>query len=409
MRANRDFTWLWTGQAASELGSSMSLLVFPLLGYSLSGSTRVAGLATTGVLVGSLVASLPAGVVVDRTSRRTVLVAANLVGAATFAVLAALALTGTLTIASMVVLGVVAGVVSALAKPAGAAAVRAVVPPRDLPGALAASQARHHAADLAGPPLGGALVTLARPLPFLVDALSYVVAALTVTRVRDPLAAPPVAGPPTSLRRSLGEGLLFLWRSPVMRAMMAWASANNLAANYLSVLITLRLAQAGVSPAAIGSVSTISAVAGLVGAALAPGIVRRVPTGAMTVVTGVVSGVALLGTAFTTDVVLIGACYACSSLLFPATNAGIGGYSSAVVPQGMQGRMHAASGLVANGFTPLAPLLAGVLLADAGGLWATVVGALVLGLAVTPIVLTRETRRLGRPSTWEVDREPQSA
>ena len=409
MRRNRDFMWLWSGEAVSEIGSSMSVLVFPLLGYSLSGSTRVAGLATTGVLLGGILAALPAGVVVDRSSRRRVLVAGNLVGATAYAVLAALALTGTLTITTMVVLGVVAGAAAAFVGPAYGAALRAVVPRRDLPSAMAQSQARHQAASLAGPPLGGALFSLARPLPLVVDTLSFLVAAATVTRIRHPLPRPGPReeddGEREPLRRSLVTGLRFVWENPVMRAMMGWASVNNLAGVFLGVLITLRLVEAGVPPAAIGAVDTIAATAGLVGAVLAPAIVQRVATGWFTVVTGVVSALALLATAFTVDPVLIGLCWACSSVLFPATNAGIGGYAGAVVPEQMQGRMHAASGLVANGTTPLAPAVAGVLLADLGGLWATVVGAVVLGLAVIPIVLTRETRTLGRPSTWALEQE----
>jgi predicted MFS family arabinose efflux permease len=400
MRKNRDFMLLWSGEAASELGSSMSTLVFPLVGYAISGSTRVAGLATTGVLVGALVASLPAGVVVDRRSRRQVLVAANLVGAASFGVLALLALTDTLTIAAMVVLGVVSGCAGAFVGPANGAAIRAVVPREELPEALAQSQARSHAAELAGPPAGGALYSLARPLPFVVDALSYVVAAIAVTRVSHPLPAPVQPAEKMSMSRSLGEGLRFLWASRVMRAMMSWAAMNNLAGTYLTVVITLRLVQAGVAPVAIGAVSTIAAVAGLGGSMLAPALVRRVPTGMMTVITGLVSAVAFVGAAFTTDVVLIGVCYAATALLFPATNSGISGYSTAIVPERLQGRMFAAAGLVANGATPLAPLLAGVLLAEIGGSLSTMVGAAVLALAVAPILVERETRTLGRPSTW---------
>ena len=392
--------FLWSGQAASELGSSMSLLVFPLLGYALSGSTRVAGLATTGVLVGSLLAALPAGVVVDRTSRRRVLVVANLAGAASFAVLAVLALTDTLTITAMVLLGAVSGAADAFVGPANGAATRAVVPREELPEALAQSQARHHAAELAGPPLGGALYSLARPLPFVVDALTFLVAAAAVTRVRHPLPAPAeqVERPP--MVRSLLEGLRFLWESRVMRAMMGWAALNNLAGTYLGVLITLRLVQAGVAPAAIGAISTIAAVAGLVGAVLAPALVRRVPTGVMTVATGLVSALALLGTAFTTDVVLIGLGYAAAILLFPATNSGISGYATAIVPDALQGRMFSAAGVVGAGATPRAPQLAGGGGARVGGAAPTVVGVVVLGLAVGPILLTRETRTLGRPSTW---------
>ncbi|MCW2846980.1 MAG: transporter [Marmoricola sp.] len=402
MRRNRDFMWLWSGQAASELGSSMSTLVFPLVGYAISGSTRAAGLATAGVLVGSLVASLPAGVVVDRSSRRRVLLLANLAGAASFGVLALLALTDTLTIASMVALGVVSGAAEAFVGPANGAAIRAVVPREELPEALAQSQARHHAAELAGPPVGGALYSLARPLPFVVDALSFVVAALAVNRVRHPLPAPEQPAERVPMGRSLLEGLRFLWASPVMRAMMSWAALNNLASMYLTVVITLRLVQAGVAPVAIGTISTIAAVAGLAGAVLAPTIVRRAPTGWMTVVTGLVAAAALLGTAFTTNVVLIGLWYGASALLFPATNSGISGYSTAIVPERLQGRMFSAAGLVANGATPLAPLIAGLLLAEVSGTVATIVGVVVLALAVVPILGTRETRTLGRPSEWPV-------
>ncbi|MCW2866388.1 MAG: transporter [Marmoricola sp.] len=400
MRSNRDFMWLWSGEAVSEIGSSMSVLVFPLLGYSLTGSTRVAGVATTGVLLGSLLAALPAGVVVDRASRRTVLICANLAGAAAFGALSLMALTGFLTITAMVVLGVVGGAASAFVGPANAAAVRTVVRREDLPTALAQSQARHQAAALAGPPLGGALFSVARSLPLVVDTLTYLMAAGAVSRVRHPLPRPESVTEAVPLRRSLGEGLGYLLHHPVMRAMMSWAALNNTAATFLTVLITLRLAEAGVAPAAIGAVDTIAAVAGLAGAVLAPAIVRRVPTGAMTVFTGLFSALALLGTAFTTNVVLIGLCWAGSSVLFPATNAGIGGFAGATVPERLQGRMHAASGLVANGLTPLSPLLAGVLLAEVGGVGATVAGVAVLALAVIPIVVTRETRTLGRPDAW---------
>jgi hypothetical protein len=44
--------------------------------------------------------------------------------------------------------------------------------------------------------------------------------------------------------------------------------------------------------------------------------------------------------------------------------------------------------------------MAGLLLAEVGGAMSTLVGVVVLALAVAPILVTRETRTLGRPSTW---------
>lgn len=51
---NRDFAILWVGGAVSELGTSMSRLVFPLVGYAITHSTVQAGLATTGLVLGEV-------------------------------------------------------------------------------------------------------------------------------------------------------------------------------------------------------------------------------------------------------------------------------------------------------------------------------------------------------------------
>lgn len=401
MRKNRDFMVLWSAEAVSEFGTAMSMLVFPLIGYAVSGSTREAGLATSGVLLGGVLAALPAGVVVDRTSRRSVLIAANLVGAVAFTVLAVTALTHVLTIWLLVVTGVVSGAASSLIGPANAAAIRVVVPTEQLPEALAQSMARSEAARIAGPPGGGALYSVARGLPFVVDAVSYVVAAVLVTRVRHPLAAPPQTTPvERTVLGSVFSGLRFMAASAVLRVMMTWAAFTNFAVAYLSVVITLRLVRAGVPPAAIGTVETIAAVAGLGGAFLAPALVRRARTGVLTVATGLICPTALFFTAFSTNFIVVGVLWAAAAVLFPANNAGISAYMTAIVPDGMQGRLYTAMGFVANGVVPLAPALAGILLADIGGLPATVIGSLLGAVAVVPLLINTETRTLGRPSTW---------
>lgn len=402
MRKNRDFMVLWSAQAVSQFGTSMSVLVFPLIGYAVSGSTREAGLATTGVLLGEVLALLPAGVVVDRTSRRSVLIVANVVAAAAFTVLAVTALTHVRSIWLLLVMGVVSGAASSLVEPANAAATRIVVPKEQLPEALAQSMARSEAARIAGPPAGGALYSIARGLPFVVDAVSYLFAAAMVTRVRHPLPAPqqttPVKQP---IVRSLFSGLRFMAAAPVLRAMMTCAAFSNFATAYLSVVITLRLVRAGVAPAAIGAVDTIAAVAGLAGAVIAPALVRRARTGLFTVATGLICSAALFFTAFSTNFIVVGVLGAAAAVLFPANNAGISAYMSSIVPDGKQGRLHTAMGFVANGVAPLAPALAGILLAGIGGLQATLIGSLLGAVAVAPLLINTQTRTLGRPSTWQ--------
>ena len=395
-----DFTILWAGGAVSAFGTSMSTLVVPLLAYAITHSTAQAGLATTAVVFGEVVLRLPAGALVDRAARSRVLRLANVVGALAYASLAVATLTGTLTLVQLILVGVVSGGVDAFIGPASSAAIRTVVPAAELPAAYGNLQASERLARLVGPPAGGALYSLARGVPFVVDAASYLVAAVSLRWLRHPL--PPPAGERLSVRRSTAEGLRFVWEHAGVRTMMIWGGLINLAGGYLFTIVTLRLVRAGVHPAAIGLVETIASAAGVAGALVTPLVVPRVHTGRFTIATTLVLAAVVVPLAWTTDVVVIGALQAGAVFLIPANNAGISAYLASVVPDRLQGRVNSAAGFIATGLAPLAPVLAGVLLAVVGGRPATLVGAALIAVTVTPLVASATIRRLGRPETWAV-------
>jgi hypothetical protein len=399
---NRDFLVLWSGQAVSELGSSMSVLVFPIVGYAITGSATLAGLATTAVIVGGVVTRLPAGALVDRWSRSRVLLAANVVAALAYASLGAAALAGALTLGHLIAVGVVSGVCDALLSPAAAAAVRTIVPPPQLPLAFTRLEARQHGAELIGPPVGGALYSAGRSIPFLVDAASYLVAAASVLLLRTPLRPPAREGAPSRVVADITEGVRFFWRQRALRAIILWGALVNFAVTLVLVLVTLRLVRAGVHPAAIGAIDTIGAVSALAGALLAPRIVQRARTGATTIVSGLLIGGSIVPMAWTTNVVAIGALLAAGFFLLPANNAGISAYMASLTPDGMQGRLNGAAGFLAEGLRTAGPVLAGVLLAALGGTGATLVGAGCAAASLLPLVLSGEVRRLDRPDRWPV-------
>jgi MFS family permease len=405
LRRNRDFQLLWTGGAVSAFGTSMSTLVFPLIGYAITGSAARAGLATTAVLLGGALARLPAGALVDRWPRGRVLFIAYLVGVASYGSLAAVTLAHRLTMAHLVGVGLLTGITDAFFAPAASAAVRTVVPVSQLPIAYSRNQARRHAADLVGPPLGGALYTVARGLPFLLDAISYAVAALAMTRLRTPL--PPPAG--SGRRRvvpDIAEGLRFVWRHAVIRAIMLWGAAINFSVTFLLLTVTLRLVRAGVHPSVIGLIDTIAAAAGLAGALAAPLIVARMRTGLTTIVTGLLLALLVLPIAWTDNVVVIGVLLAGGFVLLPANNSGIGAYLASATPDRLQGRVYSASGFIANSIEPAAPLLAGVLVGSMGGRAATVTGAALIAASLVPLLASGAVRRLGRPDTWTEATQP---
>lgn len=404
---NRDFTVLWIGDTVSELGSALSMFVFPLITYALTGSALTAAAAEAAYLGGLCATLLPAGVLADRVDRKRIMLASSATGCAAYTSLAVAGATGHLTLPHLIGVALVAGIASGAFNPAQTSAIRSVVSTADLPTALSQNQARQHVASLLGGPLGGALYAVTRWLPFAVDAITFAIACLTVSRVRTDLSAPQRRREP--LHEQLAEGFRFMWRRPFFRTLMAWSSLTNLVTNAIFFVVVLRMVQEEVPAAQIGLVSTAAGVGGILGAMIAPSLIHRMPTGRLTVLVGWMCCVPLVPLAFSDSVWT-----ACASTFFllllnPVGNAGISSYRMAVTPDHLQGRVGSTSQFVSMSVMPLAPLLGGYLLEHQGG--TTAITALVVATALLAVLLTssRSIRSVPRPAEWVRETSPEPA
>lgn len=398
---NRDFMILWSGETVSALGSSMSAFVYPIVGYSLTGSTTEAALAGTSYLLGGAATRLPAGALVDRWHRKRVMLLSAGAGALLYGVLATTMILGDLTLAHLLVTALLTGVARAFFDPAEAAAVRQVVPAQQLPAALSQNEARQHAASLVGPPAGGVLYAVARWAPFLADALSYLVTLAGLLLLRSALRAPEGRSGPTTLRRDIGEGLRFLLSRPFFRAVAISATLMNFAVAALFLVLTLKLLRAGVHPAAIGGIEAVGAVAGIGGAVLAPLLIRRVPTGRLVVAGCVLLLTGLAPMAFTNNVALIGGLLAVALVGLPSINAATYSYLVAVTPDRLQGRVNSGLMFSATAVQPAGPVVGGFLLALVGGVPAMLATTAVMAVGVLALALNGEVRRLPVPARWD--------
>ena len=397
---NRDFTILWVGETVSELGSTMSLFVFPLIGYHLTHSTLVAALLTAADLLGMAAMMLPAGLLADRYDRRALMLASSATGALLYATLVLAGMLGVLTVTHIAVVALVTGVARGVFQPAQMAAIRGVVATEDLPTAFSQNQARQHIAALLGGPLGGVLYAVRAWVPFAVDAVSYAVSCLTLSRIRTDLRPRPRQGAPRRPVEQVKEGYRFIWRQPFFRTLLMWSGLSNLLVNACFFVVTMRLIREHYAPAQIGLVSTFAGVGGILGALVAPYVIDRLRTGTLTVAVAWMCVLPLVPlvwwstpTAACVSVFLL-------LLLNPAGNAGIGSYRAAVTPDDLQGRVGAAMGFVSMGVLPFAPLLGGLMLTSTGGRGA--VALLVAASAVAAVVPTasRSIRSVPRPAAW---------
>ena len=396
---NRDFTVLWAGETINELGSALSLFAYPLLAFHLTHSAYLTSVVEALFLVGMTGATLPGGVLADRLDRRRIMLTANGLAAALYAVLAGLTLSGHLVVGELMVGALLTGVAAGVHGPAQSSAIRSVVTTDELSTALAQDQARQHVGSLLGGPLGGALFAFGRGLPFVVDAVSYLVSLLAVSRIRTSLAAPERTEP-TRIRRDLADGFLFAWRWRFFRVLISWAAMTNLVSNAIFFVALLRMIQEHQPPAAIGAVSTAAGIGGLVGAAIAPRVIESLPTGVLTVLVAWACVLPVVPLVWWSSPWAVGGALFFLLLLNPSGNAGISAYRMAMTPDHMQARASAASRFVAMVLMPLSPLLGAALLHSYGA--ATALAVLVVASAVLAVYLTscRSIRSVPRRAVW---------
>lgn len=379
---NRDFLLLMSGQAGSLVGSSMTTLALVLLAYSVTGSTAQAGLVSAVYGIGLAAMMLPAGAVVDRVDRKRAMIVTAIAGAAALASIPLAAAFAAVTFPHLLIVAAVDGALACFYNPAEMAALKQIVPPGRMGAAMAANQGRGAVASLLGPPLAGLLFGMRRTLPFLADAVTFLVAAGCAAAIRRPLPAPPRTHQ-QHLLRDIGDGLAWLRRARPVRDLVLSTMVSNIAFTGIATAVLLALQEDGTGPGRLGFLQAGYGVAGIIGSLIAPPILARIRVG--TVVPAVfwlLVGFDLL-MALSNSIWWLGALAALTYLVVRPSNTAMSAYQVHVTPNAMLGRSEAAAGFGRVVMIPIGAAGAGALLEWIGRVPTTLVFAAAMALAAT--------------------------
>jgi MFS family permease len=268
----RDFRLLLAGQTATQLGTQVSSIAVPLLAVLvLHASPLGLGVVNAASTIAVLLIGLPAGAWLDRIRKRPVLIASDAARAVLLLSIPVAALLHVLTFAQLVVVSLLAGFGRVLFDVGFQSYVPAVVgSDRVLRGNSALEFART-SGQVVGPGLGGALVTIAGAASaFAVDALSFVLSAVSLLAIRTPEAAPPQVVRPR-LRTEVAEGVRLVLRNRLLRSLgLASAIANLQFALSSAATIIFFTRVLGLSGLGVGLLVGVGAAAAMVGAVLTP-------------------------------------------------------------------------------------------------------------------------------------------
>jgi MFS family permease len=274
--------WWSFANLVSNTGTWMQLTVQNLLVLQITGSAAATGLSISVQAAPGLLLGLVGGAAVDAWPRKlTAAVSQAVLGAVAFTT-AALVAFDLLTMPLLMVLAAVTGLIATVDGPATALLGNDLVPTKDVPSAIALGSVVHSAGRLIGVALAGVAVAgFGTAAAYAANGLSFLFVAAVIPflrpadhAARDHSAPVTPAAGRSKKRRSSGtgsrDGLVFFLRRPRLVALAGITAVSAVfGRNYsltLAVLVTGPLAG---GTEEFGTVATVLAVGGIVGAVIA--------------------------------------------------------------------------------------------------------------------------------------------
>ena len=394
---NRDFLALWLSQLVSKVGDNFAVVAALVLINELAAKPGLAVIVIAAAMTIPQLFALASGVLVDRYSRKSVMILTDLVRAAVILLALLVKEPGHLYILYLTAFAVMAA--GAVFVPARNASVPNLVPPEHLLTANALIQATELVSLIVGASLATLVISLtSTSTAFMVDSATFLISALLLVAARIPQVASTV--PSTGTRGQLREfwtsfldGVRYIGQNRHLLQLMAITTMATLGLS-ATILVTAAYFKqlTGMSAAYVGLLQAMEGLGMAAGAVLISLYAswarsREIVSGTM-IVLGV--GILVFALAPTYWLILVGALVVGFCVVAARTT--LAAMSQALVPDSQRGRVESAMVSVIGIGTMGALIMAGVL-GDLFGPKSTflLTGVVVLVAGIASIYTLRDT------------------
>ena len=396
--SNRDFMFLWSGNAISNVGFYGVRIAYPLLVLTVTGSPALAGWVGFSVSLPGLLFQIPAGIAADYWDRRRTLLLCQSAG------LMATCLAAMMVIFRVSDLGLllcatafVEGTGNVFFSLSELGMIRDVVSAEQRPAAFSFFEAEQPIAILVGRAVGAAIYGVARALPFAANAVSYLCCIGTLSAMRGDFSARRDEHPLTGRREwsDVWEGVRIVWCQPFLRASTAITGATNMIIQAVILLIILDIEDSGRPSWTVGVVLAAAGVGGLLGSFAAPRLIRRYSAPTVYAAALWAWAALLLPIAVSSDPYVLALAWCSSGAVGTVVAVALTVYRVAAIPEGALGQAVGAASIVIDGAVALGALLAGYLLSRCG---LSTTGWILFAAMLTVALIGTFLGLLGRPS-----------
>ena len=267
----RDFGFFWLSLLFSAVGSQIATVALAWQVYEITNSPFQLGL--TGLLraLPVMILSLPGGVLADRMDRRSLLIITQSLAALLALALALLTSTGQIRVWHIYAVTFLSGAVGIFDAPARTAMIPALVSEEQLASAYALNITWRQIATLAGPFIGGVIISaLGVGAAYYIDAASFLAVIVCLGFMRRQVK--PARDGKESPLQSVRVGFNFIRDNSVILALMSMDTCVQFFGAYRSMMPVFARDILGVGPAGLGALLGVPALGALAGSALILGL-----------------------------------------------------------------------------------------------------------------------------------------
>jgi MFS family permease len=364
--SNRNFRYLWTGQVVSDFGDSLTNLALLITINQLTGSTAALATMLIVLTIPQVTFGLVAGVYVDRWDRKRIMIVSDLLRG--LLVLCFVLVHSADMIWLLYVIGFLQASVGTLFTPAKSALLPNIVDKPALLSANTISQTSRVVFNVLGTTAAGVLIGVFNVTwpAFALDALTFFVSVLMVSRIAAPAYTPdPVAGKGSlaAVFGQLGEGIRLIVHTRLLAGTLVAAGVTMLGLGAVNVLlIPLILNEMQLPATWFGLVEFAQVSAMVLSSALVVAWVARAHLKPSTIISvglvllGVlIAAIAPAGSIIYLAVILFGV-----GLVMTPLQASVATISQTAVENSMRGRVGAALSTLVSTASLLSMALAGI-------------------------------------------------
>jgi MFS family permease len=393
-----DFLKFWLGQSAAQLGQQVALVAVPLLATLTLGATPgQMGLLLAAETVPFVLFGLAAGVIVDRSLRRPILVGADVARTLVLSALPLVVMAGRLDMAGLYLAAFLLGTAAVFFDVAYQSYLPALVERRQLVEGNGKLESARAIAQIAGPGLGGALLQwVSAPGALAITGLSFAVSASSLLLIGKREIVRVAVGPVPALATRVMEGLRAVVHDPLLRPIALANAWLNLCGTALLAVFTLYLTRdLHLGPAAYGLVMASAAPGALLGALAAGPAAQRFRPGPVIVASGLLICLALAALPWAHGLAALAAIQFVEGFATNVYNINHVAMRQAITPDALLGRVNASMRWLVWGTMPLGALLGGWA-GDRLGIPTTLTLAALAHLLTLPILVFSPLRSLMR-------------